>query len=62
MPQTPIGAGGRKEVSRTRALRSAIRTFTLAGATLATGLVAGVFYAYTCSVTSDLRGSRTRAT
>jgi uncharacterized membrane protein len=41
-------------VPRTKALRSAIRAFTLAGATLTTGLVAGVFYAYSVSVDPGL--------
>lgn len=54
MPQTPIGAGSRKVVSRTRALGSVVRVLTLAGATLATGLVAGVFYAYAVSVNLGL--------
>jgi hypothetical protein len=34
------------EAPRPTALGSAVRTLTLAGATLTTGLIAGVFYAY----------------
>ncbi len=34
------------ETPRPTALGSAVRTLTLAGATLTTGLIAGVFYAY----------------
>jgi uncharacterized membrane protein len=42
------------KASRPRILASAFRTLTLGLATLATGLVAGVFYAYTVSVNLGL--------
>lgn len=42
------------KVPRPRTLGSAVRDLTLAGATLATGLVAGLFYAYTVSVNLGL--------
>ena len=42
------------EAVRTKALGPAVRALTLAGATLATGLVAGVFYAYAVSVNLGL--------
>lgn len=53
MSRTPIETV-HHTVPRTKALRSAIRALTLAGATLATGLVAGVFYAYSVSVDPGL--------
>jgi hypothetical protein len=39
---------------------SAIRALTLAGASLTTGLIASVFYAYAVSVIFGLAGSRAR--
>ena len=42
------------EAVRTKALGSAVRALTLAGATLTTGLVAGTFYAYAVSVNLGL--------
>jgi uncharacterized membrane protein len=42
------------EAVRPKALGSAVRALTLAGATLTTGLVAGVFYAYAVSVNLGL--------
>jgi uncharacterized membrane protein len=53
MPQTRIETMGH-EAPRARILGSAVRTLTLALATLATGLVAGVFYAYAISVNLGL--------
>ncbi len=53
MPRTPIEAVSHK-TTRPTAVGSAIRALTLAGATLATGLIAGVFYAYGCSVNLGL--------
>lgn len=53
MPRTPIEAVSQK-APRSAAARSAIRVLSLAGATLTTGLVAGVFYAYTVSVSPGL--------
>ena len=53
MPRTSIKPVGIK-VPRSGTILSAIRAFTLAGATLATGLVAGVFYAYSVSVDPGL--------
>ncbi len=44
----------RHEGPRPTALGSAIRALTLAGATLTTGLIAGVFYAYAVSVNLGL--------
>jgi uncharacterized membrane protein len=43
-----------QEALRPTALGSAVRTLTLAGATLTTGLIAGVFYAYAVSVNLGL--------
>jgi uncharacterized membrane protein len=43
-----------QEALRPRALGSAVRALTLAGATLTTGLIAGVFYAYAVSVNLGL--------
>ncbi len=44
----------RRELSRPTAFGSTVRALTLAGATLATGLVTGVFYAYAVSVNLGL--------
>jgi len=53
MPRTPIETVNQK-ASRSAAAGSAIRVLSLAGATLTTGLVAGVFYAYAVSVSPGL--------
>ena len=53
MPQTRIETTGHG-APRARILGSAVRTLTLALATLVTGLVAGVFYAYAISVNLGL--------
>ncbi len=53
MSRTPIEAARRKAPLPT-ALGSAVRALTLAGATLTTGLIAGVFYAYAVSVNLGL--------
>ena len=53
MPRTPIEAVS-QDAPRSAALGSAIRVLSLAGATLTTGLVAGVFYAYAVSVNLGL--------
>jgi uncharacterized membrane protein len=53
MSQIRIETASHK-ASRPRILGSAFRTLTLGLATLATGLVAGVFYAYTVSVNLGL--------
>ncbi|HET9928961.1 MAG TPA: DUF1772 domain-containing protein [Rubrobacter sp.] len=53
MTQTRIETTGH-DGPRPRILGSALRTLTLALATLATGLVAGVFYAYAISVNLGL--------
>ena len=53
MPRTSIKSVGIK-VPRSGTLLSAIRALTLAVATLTTGLVAGVFYAYSVSVDPGL--------
>jgi uncharacterized membrane protein len=53
MPRTSIKPVGIK-VPRSGTLLSAIRALTLAVATLTTGLVAGVFYAYSVSVAPGL--------
>lgn len=53
MPRTSIKTVGPK-VPRSGTLLSAIRALTLAVATLTTGLVAGVFYAYSVSVDPGL--------
>ena len=53
MPHAQLEAASRKAV-RLTATGSAVRGITLALATLTTGLVAGVFYAYACSVTLGL--------
>jgi uncharacterized membrane protein len=42
------------EAPRPTAVGSAVRALTLIGATLTTGLIAGVFYAYACSVNLGL--------
>ena len=55
MSRTPIEDLGHKAF-RPTALGSAVRTLTLAGATLTTGLIAGVFYAYAVSVNLGLAG------
>jgi uncharacterized membrane protein len=52
MPRTPIEAVSQKAPRSTAG--SAIRVLSLAGATLTTGLVAGVFYAYAVSVSPGL--------
>lgn len=44
----------RHKAPRPTAFVSTFRNFTLAGATLTTGLIAGVFYAYACSVNLGL--------
>jgi uncharacterized membrane protein len=51
--QTPIEAGSQK-ITRPTPLGSAVRALTLASATITTGLVAGVFYAYAVSVNLGL--------
>ena len=53
MPRSPIEAAS-QQAPRSAAVGSAIRVLSLAGATLTTGLVAGVFYAYAVSVTLGL--------
>ena len=53
MSKTRIEPLSHKDPSR-RTLGSTFRPLTLAGATLATGLVAGVFYAYAVSVNLGL--------
>ncbi len=53
MSRTPIEAVSH-EAPRPTALVSAVRALTLLGATLTTGLIAGVFYAYACSVNLGL--------
>jgi uncharacterized membrane protein len=53
MSQTPIDSLSH-EAPRARILGSAVRTLTLGLATMATGLVAGVFYAYAISVNLGL--------
>jgi uncharacterized membrane protein len=53
MPQTRIETMGHR-APRPRILGSAVSTLTLGLATLATGLVAGVFYAYAISVNLGL--------
>jgi uncharacterized membrane protein len=53
MPRSPIEAVS-QQAPRSTAVGSAIRVLSLAGATLTTGLVAGVFYAYAVSVTLGL--------
>jgi uncharacterized membrane protein len=53
MPRTPIEAVS-QDAPRSAAVGSAIRVLSLAGATLTTGLVAGVFYAYAVSVNLGL--------
>ncbi len=54
MLRTSIEAASHKALRPTTALGSAVRALTLAGATLTTGLVAGVFYAYEVSVNLSL--------
>jgi uncharacterized membrane protein len=53
MPRTPIEAVS-QDAPRSAAVGSAIRVLSLAGATLTTGLIAGVFYAYAVSVNLGL--------
>jgi uncharacterized membrane protein len=53
MPRTPIEAV-RQKPPRSAAVGSAVRALTLALATLTTGLIAGVFYAYSVSVNLGL--------
>jgi len=53
MPRTPIEVASHK-IPRPKAVGSAVRSLALAGATLTTGLVAGVFYAYAVSVNLGL--------
>ena len=53
MSRTPIEALSQKAPS-SAAVGSAVRVFTLAGATFTTGLIAGVFYAYAVSVNLGL--------
>jgi uncharacterized membrane protein len=53
MPRTPIEAVSQKAL-RSAAVGSAFRALTLALATLTTGLIAGVFYAYAVSVNLGL--------
>jgi len=53
MSRTPTEAVG-YEAPRSTALGSAVRALTLAGATITTGLIAGVFYAYAVSVNLGL--------
>ena len=51
MSRTPIEADSQRAP---RSAGSAVRVFTLAGATFTTGLIAGVFYAYAVSVNLGL--------
>ena len=53
MSRTPLEPARRRALLPTT-LRSAVRALTLASATLTTGLVAGVFYAYAVSVNFGL--------
>lgn len=53
MPRTRIRAAGHKAL-RVSVAGPAFRALTLAGATLTTGLIAGVFYAYAVSVNLGL--------
>jgi uncharacterized membrane protein len=53
MSRTPLEPARRRALLPTT-LRSAVRALTLASATLTTGLVAGVFYAYAVSVNLGL--------
>jgi hypothetical protein len=53
MSRTPTEAVGHK-AARSTALGSAVRALALAGATITTGLIAGVFYAYAVSVNLGL--------
>jgi uncharacterized membrane protein len=53
MPRTPIEAVS-QDAPLSTAVGSAVRVLTLGGATLTTGLIAGVFYAYAVSVTLGL--------
>jgi uncharacterized membrane protein len=53
MPRSPIEAVS-QDAPRSAAVGSVIRVLSLAGATLTTGLVAGVFYAYAVSVNLGL--------
>jgi uncharacterized membrane protein len=53
MPRTPIEAVS-QDAPLSTAVGSAVRVLTLGGATLTTGLVAGVFYAYAVSVNLGL--------
>jgi len=53
MPRTPSEAVS-QDAPRSAAVGSAIRVLSLAGATLTTGLVAGVYYAYAVSVNLGL--------
>ncbi len=53
MPRTPTEAADHKAPHST-AVGSAVRVLTLAGAILTTGLVAGLFYAYSVSVNLGL--------
>jgi uncharacterized membrane protein len=53
MPRTPIEAVSQRP-PRSAAVGSALRALTLALATLTTGLMAGVFYAYAVSVNLGL--------
>jgi uncharacterized membrane protein len=53
MPRSPIEAVS-QQAPRSTAVGSAIRVLSLAGATITTGLVAGVYYAYAVSVTLGL--------
>jgi uncharacterized membrane protein len=55
MSRTATSTASHK-VPRPRTLGSAVRALTLGGATLTTGLVAGVFYAYAVSVNLGLAG------
>jgi uncharacterized membrane protein len=53
MPRTPIEAVS-QDAPLSTAVGSAVRVLTLGGATLTTGLIAGVFCAYAVSVTLGL--------
>jgi uncharacterized membrane protein len=53
MPRTPIEAVS-QDAPLSTAVGSAVRVLTLGGATLTTGLIAGVFYAYAVSVNLGL--------
>lgn len=49
-----VGSAEHRDASVPIALGGIVRTVALVGATLTTGLIAGFFYAYACSVTRGL--------